>query len=523
MSKSEQRQVWPERCIGLLRWGLFCGVDLGDNEVTGACIGGLVLRIHVSQRKSAAAEPEVASMKEESWAPVQDTDESIQRAAQFGMPIGQIPFGGSDGVGGFDKPAMQRARAQNRTGLPDTLKSGVENLSGLSMDNVRVHYNSGKPAQMQAHAYTQGTDIHVAPGQEKHLPHEAWHVVQQAQGRVQATKQLKGVGLNDDAALEREADVMGARAMSPGGQAQKGEHLQAIHSGDKSATQLAKIVFRPYKADTRDTHEMAENATINADGNLLGSGQRVDYPNLPHADFEEIHLIGHGNQGGINYDGGLIWAKELARKFVQGISLGNLKLIRKIQFHSCLAADKSAEGDLKRTIVEKEGPYASVIERFKDELAQEIIKQHPPSMDAKQERKANNQVSIQVRGPYSRAFTHTGDNTSRVLKGWQNGESPNKKTLEGLYGKKNDDIAKAEKVFKDQTAGAKTPEAVHRLEDEYLAPEKDSHGAVDLKVDLSVDTTKKGWRGDAGHGSDVRRAERMAARAEARKKKFPDH
>ena len=27
-------------------------------------------------------------------------------------------------------------------------------------------------------AYAQGSDIHLAPGQEQHLPHEAWHVVQ---------------------------------------------------------------------------------------------------------------------------------------------------------------------------------------------------------------------------------------------------------------------------------------------------------------------------------------------------------
>lgn len=100
----------------------------------------------------------------------------------------------------------------NDTGLPDHLKSGIESLSGLSMDGVKVHYNSSQPAQIQAHAYTQGSDIHVAPGQERHLPHEAWHVVQQLQGRVQATTQLKGVALNDDAGLEREADVMGARA-----------------------------------------------------------------------------------------------------------------------------------------------------------------------------------------------------------------------------------------------------------------------------------------------------------------------
>lgn len=101
---------------------------------------------------------------------------------------------------------------ENRTGLPDHLKSGIENLSGYSMDDVKVHYNSPKPAQLQAHAYAQGADIHVAPGQENHLPHEAWHVVQQKQGRVRPTIQAKGIAVNDDKGLEKEADIMGEKA-----------------------------------------------------------------------------------------------------------------------------------------------------------------------------------------------------------------------------------------------------------------------------------------------------------------------
>jgi len=102
---------------------------------------------------------------------------------------------------------------RNETGLPDGLKSGIESLSGMSLDDVQVHYNSAQPAQLNALAYAQGTDIHVAPGQEQHLPHEAWHVVQQAQGRVQPTMQLEGgVPVNDDHTLEHEADTMGERA-----------------------------------------------------------------------------------------------------------------------------------------------------------------------------------------------------------------------------------------------------------------------------------------------------------------------
>jgi hypothetical protein len=101
---------------------------------------------------------------------------------------------------------------ENTTGMPDTLKVGIETLSGISMDDVHVHYNSSKPAELQALAYTQGTEIHVRPGQEQHLAHEAWHVVQQKQGRVKPTLQTKEATINDDAQLEKEADTMGTAA-----------------------------------------------------------------------------------------------------------------------------------------------------------------------------------------------------------------------------------------------------------------------------------------------------------------------
>lgn len=110
------------------------------------------------------------------------------------------------------KAPVQMSR--NRTGMPDHLKAGIETLSGFSMDDVRVHYNSDKPATVQALAYTQGTDIHVAPGQERYLPHEAWHVAQQMAGRVEPTTEVGGMPVNDNADLEHEADVMGAKADS---------------------------------------------------------------------------------------------------------------------------------------------------------------------------------------------------------------------------------------------------------------------------------------------------------------------
>lgn len=106
----------------------------------------------------------------------------------------------------------ERAVTRSSGGLPASLKTGIEALSGMSMDHVKVHTNSSEPARINAHAYTQGSEIYLAPGQEKHLPHEAWHVVQQAQGRVKPTLQMKsGVQINNDIHLETEADAMGEK------------------------------------------------------------------------------------------------------------------------------------------------------------------------------------------------------------------------------------------------------------------------------------------------------------------------
>ena len=102
----------------------------------------------------------------------------------------------------------------NDTGLPDNLRSGIEAMSGYSMGDVKVHYHSDKPVKMGAAAYTQGTEIYVAPGQERFLPHESWHVIQQFQGRVKPTSYENGVSVNESESLEQEADRMGKRALS---------------------------------------------------------------------------------------------------------------------------------------------------------------------------------------------------------------------------------------------------------------------------------------------------------------------
>ena len=107
----------------------------------------------------------------------------------------------------------QEGTPQPKSRLPQALQNSLEKISGVSLSDVEVHKNSDKPQQLEALAYTQGNEIHIAPGQEKYIPHEGWHAVQQRQGRVQPTLQMKsGLAINEDDKLEKEAELMGGKA-----------------------------------------------------------------------------------------------------------------------------------------------------------------------------------------------------------------------------------------------------------------------------------------------------------------------
>jgi len=103
--------------------------------------------------------------------------------------------------------------------LPDDVRAKMERALGADFSSVRIH-EGPEAAAVGAVAYTRGTDIYFQPGQydptspagQELLGHELTHVVQQAQGRVAATTQAKGQEINDDPALEQEADAMGALA-----------------------------------------------------------------------------------------------------------------------------------------------------------------------------------------------------------------------------------------------------------------------------------------------------------------------
>jgi hypothetical protein len=213
-----------------------------------------------------------------------DTGPSLTQLDAPQQPMGQYHYSDYSPT-----PNIER----NDTGLPDNLKSGIESLSGYAMDDVKVHYNSQKPAQLQAHAYAQGSDIHLASGQAHHLPHEAWHVVQQKQGRVQTTTQYKSYNINENSALETEADVMGERALhytSAPGQLTQGQALSAdlpfqlvkkyqlpgkprVSTAKRKEVLAGTVVQRAKRG--RDDEEEAEQQYQDVEDNQLDADMRV--------------------------------------------------------------------------------------------------------------------------------------------------------------------------------------------------------------------------------------------------------
>lgn len=96
------------------------------------------------------------------------------------------------------------------------LVKGFAATTGHDVSNVNIETNSSDPGKVGAHAYAQGNTVKVAPGQEKHIPHEIGHVVQQREGMVKANTSVNGMPVNDDPGLEKHADKLGDAAVNAG-------------------------------------------------------------------------------------------------------------------------------------------------------------------------------------------------------------------------------------------------------------------------------------------------------------------
>jgi hypothetical protein len=134
----------------------------------------------------------------------------IQRMGGFEDESEELQMKKADGP-------LQLKASDNK--MPAHVQSKMEKSIGSDFSDVNIHVGS-EASTVGALAYAQGSDIHFAPGQydpestsgQQLLGHELAHVQQQRQGRVKPTIQAKGIAVNDDAGLEREADIKGAKA-----------------------------------------------------------------------------------------------------------------------------------------------------------------------------------------------------------------------------------------------------------------------------------------------------------------------
>ncbi|HAS44317.1 MAG TPA: hypothetical protein DCS93_27820 [Microscillaceae bacterium] len=175
-----------------------------------------------TQKPAIQAKAKVMPSRQSSKPPIQAKQRPVQakqsklppiQAKQSRLPPIQAKKGFANELKSMTKNAsLEEAKTGAATSLPTQMKTNMEQMGGVDLSDVKVFPNSEKPAQLKAEAYAQGNEIHLSNGQ--HLGHEAWHVVQQKQGRVMPTIQANnGAQINADSALEKEADDMGAKAI----------------------------------------------------------------------------------------------------------------------------------------------------------------------------------------------------------------------------------------------------------------------------------------------------------------------
>jgi Domain of unknown function (DUF4157) len=225
---------------------------------------------------------------------------------------------------GSDKPEENTAQLKKGSpaesgggggGLPSELRGQMESSLGANFGDVKINANSNKASEMGALAYAQGNEVHFAPGQfnpetksgQELIGHELAHVVQQREGRVQATGQEGGMAVNTDHRLEAEADALGAKAAAQMKSASGGQQAEVGSVGGGSVLQKAEDPKKPqleaYRGDTvnkagrvsapADQYDIAKTSGVNVrskpDGNLPAIG-KLRYN-------ESVHIVAKDKTG----------------------------------------------------------------------------------------------------------------------------------------------------------------------------------------------------------------------------------
>lgn len=138
-----------------------------------------------------------------------------------------------------EKQRKAAGAGSGATGIPGAVQAKFEAASGLSFEDVRVHYHAPEPARLGAYAYTRGNQVYIGPGQERHLEHELGHVLQQKLGLVKPDGRIGGLPVNRDPALERAADA-GADRPARSLQGSGSEAVQGMWGYSGGVVQMAR-------------------------------------------------------------------------------------------------------------------------------------------------------------------------------------------------------------------------------------------------------------------------------------------
>lgn len=242
---------------------------------------------------------------------------------------------------------MSNTSEKGKTGIPAGMKRSFEQSSGFSFDDVRVHYSSEKPAQLHAHAYTQGNDVFVASGQEKHLPHELGHVVQQKSNMVRPTENLGGLPLNTDPAMERNADNI----------AQNAEKSLPFSEDTVNAPLQAKAIDGVVQMDSEDVYNWTAGLSSTILTGLgmiggIGSFLYTKYNTRKHRYIEEIEK--YSDAAGEALDDA-----EAACDEVKNSQKNSVKIKK------CIVARKAAKKAIRNADIAKK-KYQNASERIKN-------------------------------------------------------------------------------------------------------------------------------------------------------------
>jgi len=207
------------------------------------------MNIPTNQRDVGKSRPEERAKPQKDSEPIRKEAGSTElQAAELSRLTGEneaVQCAGVRTKGPADSQASEAHALLQMSGpgrpMPAETRESMESSFGADFSSVRVS-EGPEASAMGAQAFTQGERIHFEPGRyqptstagKSLLGHELAHVVQQREGRVQATGQANGVAINNDPSLEAEADQQGSAAAA-------GQVITGSQSAPASATKGAPV------------------------------------------------------------------------------------------------------------------------------------------------------------------------------------------------------------------------------------------------------------------------------------------